>query len=69
MHEAKTKFSALLERAHAGEEIILAKAGTPYARLVPLQNPPPRLPGRYADPVPESFFEPLPDDELAEWER
>jgi prevent-host-death family protein len=29
VHEAKTKFSSLLERAHAGEEIIVAKAGKP----------------------------------------
>ena len=36
VHEAKTHLSRLLERAHAGEEIILAKAGKPYARLMPL---------------------------------
>ena len=34
--EAKTHFSRLLERAHGGEEIVLAKAGKPYARLMPL---------------------------------
>ena len=50
VHEAKTKLSALLERAHAGEEIIVAKAGTPYARLVPLEPPTERVPGRYHDP-------------------
>lgn len=37
VHEAKTHLSRLLERAHAGEEIVLAKAGKPYARLVPLE--------------------------------
>ena len=36
VHEAKTHFSKLLERAHAGEEITIAKAGKPYARLVKL---------------------------------
>ncbi|MDA0970776.1 MAG: type II toxin-antitoxin system prevent-host-death family antitoxin, partial [Planctomycetota bacterium] len=36
VHEAKTHFSRLLEQAHAGQEIIVAKAGRPYARLVPL---------------------------------
>ena len=36
VHEAKTHFSRLLEQAHAGQEIILAKSGRPYARLVPL---------------------------------
>ena len=36
IHAAKTQLSRLVERAHQGEEIILAKAGKPYARLVPL---------------------------------
>jgi len=36
IHEAKTHFSELLERAHRGEEVIIAKAGKPYARLVPI---------------------------------
>lgn len=36
VHEAKTHFSRLLEQAHAGQEIVLAKAGKPYARLMPL---------------------------------
>lgn len=36
VHEAKTHFSKLLDRAAAGEEIVLAKAGKPVARLVPL---------------------------------
>lgn len=39
VHEAKTHFSRLLERAHRGEEIILAKGGKPYAKLVPLEGP------------------------------
>ena len=38
VHEAKTHFSELLERAHAGEEVIIAKAGKPYARLVPIAS-------------------------------
>ena len=37
VHEVKTQLSRLLDRAHVGEEIVIAKAGTPYARLVPLQ--------------------------------
>ena len=44
VHEAKTHFSQLLERAHAGEEIVIAKSGKPYARLVPLAAPAPREP-------------------------
>jgi prevent-host-death family protein len=36
MHEAKTTLSRLVDRALAGEEIILAKAGRPAVRLVPV---------------------------------
>jgi prevent-host-death family protein len=36
MHEAKTKLSRLVERAEAGEEIIIARNGKPVARLVPV---------------------------------
>ena len=69
VHEAKTQLSRLLERAHAGEEIILAKAGKPYARLLPLapdksRRQPGRLPGRVGD----EFFERLPPEELDAWE-
>ncbi|MFZ4382269.1 MAG: type II toxin-antitoxin system Phd/YefM family antitoxin [Sandarakinorhabdus sp.] len=42
VHDAKTHFSRLLDRAHAGEEIVIAKAGKPYARLVPLAPAEPR---------------------------
>lgn len=38
MHEAKTKLSQLVERAEAGEEIVIARNGTPVARLVPVAN-------------------------------
>ena len=70
VHEAKTHFSRLLERAHAGEEIVLAKAGKPYARLVPLkEDKPRRQPGRLKGwVIPESFFDPLPEEELKLWE-
>lgn len=73
VHEAKTHFSKLLERAHAGEEIILAKAGQPYARLVPLkpEQKPRRQPGLLKGwEIPDSaFFDPLPEDELMLWEE
>lgn len=69
VHEAKTHFSRLLEQAHAGQEIILAKAGQPYARMVPLEAAAGRRqPGRLSGRVGEAFFEPLPDAELAGWE-
>ncbi|MGH7577611.1 MAG: type II toxin-antitoxin system Phd/YefM family antitoxin [Longimicrobiales bacterium] len=70
VHEAKTHFSRLLERAHRGEEIILAKAGKPYARLVPLERTQPREPGAMKGRwlLTEAFFEPLPEEELRAWE-
>jgi len=35
VHEAKTNFSKLLQRVALGEEVIIAKAGVPVAKLVP----------------------------------
>jgi prevent-host-death family protein len=67
IHAAKTHLSQLLERAHAGEEIIIAKAGKPYARLVPLEPGTKRTLGFVEAPIDEAFFEPLPDDELVAW--
>ena len=74
VHEAKTHFSKLLDRAHGGEEIIVAKAGKPYARLVKIEDTPKpkRKPGRFKhllkDVPSEIWFEPLPEEELAAWE-
>ncbi len=69
VHDAKTRFSQLLEQAHAGQEIILAKAGKPYARMVPLGTTlPRRQPGRFHLSCGDAFFEALPDDELKAWE-
>ena len=61
--EAKTHLSRLLDRGHAGEEIIFAKSGKPYARLVPLRSERPRRqPGRLKGTLDEAFFDPLPKD-------
>jgi prevent-host-death family protein len=69
VHEAKTQFSRLLDQAHAGQEIILAKAGKPYARLVPLApDSGGRQPGRLKGRVGDAFFEPLPSGEIDAWE-
>ena len=38
IHEAKTQLSKLVERVQAGEEIIIAKAGRPAAKLVPIED-------------------------------
>ena len=69
VHDAKTNFSKLLEQAHAGQEIILAKAGKPYARLVPLAPVAPmRQRGRVKGINNDAFFDPLPGTELDAWE-
>ena len=67
VHEAKTHLSRLLEQVRAGEEVVIAKAGKPVARLVPLARKEPRRPGLVKGRLTEAFFEPLPDDELAAW--
>ncbi len=70
VHEAKTHLSRLLKRAHDGEEIILAKSGRPYARLVPLETAAAqRQPGRVKGQVEDAFFDALPENELAAWEE
>lgn len=68
IHEAKTHFSRLVNRAHTGEEIIIAKAGKPYAKLTPLQTVEKRVPGIAKGALTDDFFEPLPVDELTKWE-
>jgi prevent-host-death family protein len=55
VHQAKTHFSAILEKAHNGEVVIIAKAGKPYARLMPLDTPPARTAGRYPMKSPTAF--------------
>lgn len=68
VHDAKTHFSKLLDMAHAGQEIILAKAGKPYARLMPLMMAKSkRKPGRLEGVVEDAFFDPLPAQELQAW--
>ncbi len=69
IHDAKTHFSKLVKRAHDGEEIIVARAGKPYAKLVPLEEKKERSPGLVKGRLTEAFFEPLPPEELEGWER
>jgi len=71
VHEAKTHLSRLLNRVAAGEDIIIARAGKPVARLIPIeQKPEKRILGRDrgAVVVPDDFNAPLPDDVLDAFE-
>ncbi|HEX7837013.1 MAG TPA: type II toxin-antitoxin system Phd/YefM family antitoxin [Kofleriaceae bacterium] len=68
LYEAKTNLSQLVDRAAAGEEIIIAKNGVPLARLVALEaRPSPRTPGGWEQGVwiADDFDAPLPPDLLA----
>ena len=66
VHEAKTHLSKLLVRVEAGEEITIARAGQPFARLVPLVPRGPRVPGRFKGMfgplTPEEAMAPLPPE-------
>ncbi|HSG49072.1 MAG TPA: type II toxin-antitoxin system prevent-host-death family antitoxin [Longimicrobiales bacterium] len=62
VHKAKTELSRLLEAVEAGEDVIIARAGVPVARLVPVRADE-RTPGRLAGAlrIREDFDAPLPD--------
>lgn len=64
IHDAKTSLSKLLERVERGEEIVIARAGTPIARLCPIQaRPRRRRLGKYAGQIEiADDFDELPDD-------
>jgi len=66
IHDAKTQFSKLVERAEAGEEITIARAGKPVARLGPIDVTASRRPGGAEGRivVSDDFDDPLPDDVL-----
>jgi prevent-host-death family protein len=71
LYEAKTALSTLVDRAAAGEEIVIAKSGRPMARLVPFERAArPRRPGGWEGRVriAEDFDEPLPADLLDAFE-
>ena len=67
VQEAKTSLSSLIARAEAGEDIVIARAGKPVLRLVPLEAPEPRRFGGMDFVVPDDFDAPLPEDELDAW--
>lgn len=72
LYEAKTRLSELVDQAHSGETVIIAKAGTPMAKLVALDAKPKRkikfglLKGTFLEA--DDFDAPLPDEDLALWE-
>lgn len=73
--EAKAKLSALVEKAEAGEDVVIARAGKPAVRLVPVGRREPRQPGIWKDLAPlltdadhEALLAPISEEEIAEME-
>ncbi len=71
IHEAKTRLSKLVERAEAGEEVVIARAGKPVAKLVPLAKARGRrrlglLDGKFR--IPEDLNAPLPESVVRAFE-
>jgi prevent-host-death family protein len=72
IHAAKTNLSKLIERACAGEEVVIARGKVPVVRIVPIETPrKKRQFGTMRDQleIPDSFFDPLPEAELRAWEE
>ena len=68
---AKARLSKLIERAEAGEEVVIARHDKPVVRFVPVEQKRPRrqfgaMKGRAG--VGPQFYEPLPEEELKLWE-
>ena len=65
---AEAKLSELLEAALRGEEVVIAKRGKPVAALSPIEPAKTRKLRLIDMEIPDSFFEPLPEEELEAWE-
>lgn len=71
IHKAKAELSKLVARACNGEEVVIARGKTPLVRLVPVDRPvPKRMFGAFRGraSLDKTFFDPLPESELASWE-
>lgn len=69
IHYAKTHLSRLLVAVAQGDEIIIAKSGTPLAKLVSVENQKARKPGRFVGQIPQedAVLTPMSDGELDLW--
>ncbi len=70
IHETKTHLSKILARVQAGEEVVIAKAGAPIARIVPIRKRGRRQPGTEKGKfwMADDFDAPLPDEILDQFE-
>ena len=73
IYEAKAQLSKLVDLANKGESFVIAKAGTPLARLVPLSEPMPKKKIKFGTMkgkiwIADDFDAPLPEEILAAFE-
>ncbi len=73
IHEAKTHLSKLIARAEAGEEIVIARGKEPVVKLTPVatkkrRREPGMMKGKWPELPDSFFFDPLPEEELRQWE-
>lgn len=70
MHEAKTHFSKLVDSVMKGNEVVIAMAGRPVAKLTPIEKKPKRRPGALKGKIriAKDFDAPLPEDILSYFE-
>ncbi|NMR29712.1 type II toxin-antitoxin system Phd/YefM family antitoxin [Crystallibacter degradans] len=69
VQDAKTRFSELLNLVQHGEDVVIAKAGKPVARLVKIDPPTQRRLGFLKGTVPPDVLEPMDKEELDAWEQ
>ncbi len=67
IHEAKTHLSRLLQLAHAGEEVIIAKAGRDYVRIVPIRSTVNRKAGAFRGKIQGDALAPVAVDDNEAW--
>jgi prevent-host-death family protein len=66
--ETKTQLSKLLREVSRGEKVVITNRGAPVAKLVPIKKEKKRALGFVKGSLPDSFFEPLSDNELNSWQ-
>lgn len=73
IHEAKAHLSEMLVKVEQGETVVIARRNKPIAQLVPMAEEQPKKPPRKFGlaegefTIPDDFFDPMTEEELAEW--
>ncbi len=69
VQDAKTRFSELLNLVDRGEDVVIAKAGRPVARLVKIERPTQRRLGFVNGHLPDDFLDPAEEEDLQLWQQ